>query len=116
LTLTASGQELCKLNKEQLLYMALTENGYQTNNSNLESTSGIKLKNVNKIQTGLWCHGTGSGKWSNGWSLREMNNVVLTIKCNVENGKTYTCYVQETTSAIMSTSSATGRTAIALAN
>jgi hypothetical protein len=116
LTLTASGQELCKLNKEQLLYMALTENGYQTNNSNLESTSGIKLQNVNKIQTGLWCHGTGSGKWSNGWSLREMNNVVLTIKCNLENGKTYTCYVQETTSAIMSTSSATGRTAIALAN
>jgi hypothetical protein len=91
LTLTASGQELCKLNKEQLLYMALTENGYQTNNSTLESTSGIKLQNVNKIQTGLWCHGTGSGKWSNGWSLREMNNVVLTIKCNVENGKTYTC-------------------------
>jgi hypothetical protein len=59
LTLTASGQELCKLNKEQLLYMALTENGYQTNNSALESTSGINLKNVNKIQTGLWCHGTG---------------------------------------------------------
>ena len=116
LTLTASGQELCKLNKEQLLYMALTENGYQTNNSALESTSGINLKNVNKIQTGLWCHGTGSGKWSNGWSLREMNNVVLTIKCNVENNKTYTAYVQETTSAIMSTSSATGRTAIALAN
>ena len=116
LTLTASGQELCKLNKEQLLYMALTENGYQTNNSNLESTSGIKLQNVNKIQTGLWCHGTGSGKWSNGWSLREMNNVVLSVKCTVENGKTYTCYVQETTSAIMSTSSATGRTAIALAN
>lgn len=116
LTLTASGQELCKLGKEQLLYMALTENGYQTSNSSLESTSGINLKNVNKIQTGLWCQGTGSGKWSNGWSLREMNNVQISVKCKVVNGKTYTCYVQETTSAIMSTSSATGRTAIALAN
>ncbi len=116
LTLTASGQELCKLSKEQLLYMSLTENGYQTNNSTLGAEPSIKLQNVNKIQTGLWCHGTGSGKWSNGWSLREMNNVVLTIKCKVEAGKTYTAYVQETTSAIMSTSSATGRTAIALAN
>ena len=116
LTLTASGQELCKLTKEQLLYMSLTENGYQTNNSSLGSQSGILLSNVNKIQTGLWCHGTGSGKWSNGWSLREMNNVVLSIKCTVEADKTYTCYVQETTSAIMSTSSATGRCAIALAN
>ena len=116
LTLTASGQELCKLTKEQLLYMALTENGYQTNNSNLSTEDGVKLLNVNKIQTGLWCHGTGSGKWSNGWSLREMNNVVMSIKCTVAAGNTYTCYVQETTSAIMSTSSATGRTAIALAN
>ncbi len=116
LTLTASGQELCKLSKEQLLYMALTENGYQTNNSDLATASSITLKNVNKIQTGLWCHGTGSGKWSNGWSLREMNNVVLSVKCTVEADRTYTCYVQETTSAIMSTSSATGRTAIALAN
>lgn len=116
LTLTASGQELCKLTKEQLLYMSLTENGYQTNNSNLSTQDGVKLSNVNKIQTGLWCHGTGSGKWSNGWSLREMNNVVLSIKCTVAAGNTYTAYVQETTSAIMSTSSATGRTAIALAN
>jgi hypothetical protein len=116
LTLTASGQELCKLTKEQLLYMSLTENGYQTNNSNLSTEDGVKLLNVNKIQTGLWCHGTGSGKWSNGWSLREMNNVVLSIKCTVAANNTYTCYVQETTSAIMSTSSATGRCAIALAN
>jgi len=116
LTLTASGQELCKLTKEQLLYMSLTENGYQTNNSNLSTEDGVKLLNVNKIQTGLWCHGTGSGKWSNGWSLREMNNVVLSVKCTVAANNTYTCYVQETTSAIMSTSSATGRTAIALAN
>lgn len=116
LTLTASGQELCKLTKEQLLYMSLTENGYQTNNSNLSTQDGVKLSNVNKIQTGLWCHGTGSGKWSNGWSLREMNNVVLSVKCTVAANNTYTCYVQETTSAIMSTSSATGRTAIALAN
>jgi len=116
LTLTASGQELCKLTKEQLLYMSLTENGYQTNNSNLSTEDGVKLLNVNKIQTGLWCHGTGSGKWSNGWSLREMNNVVLSVKCTVAAGNTYTCYVQETTSAIMSTSSATGRCSIALAN
>lgn len=117
-TLLASGQELCKLDADQLKYMRLTHNGFPTNNLayGSETFDPIKLTNAVKIQWGLWSN-AGGGPWSNGVSMREMNNVVAEVECVLEKNATkYTCYCQEVTSCIVSTSSNVGRVAVALSN
>ena len=118
ITLLASGQELCKLNADQLKYMRLTENGYPTNNLAYGASTfdAISLKNVVKVQWGLWAN-AGGGSWTNGVSMRELNNVVAEIECVLAKTTTkYTCYCQEVTSCIVSTSSNVGRVAVALSN
>jgi len=117
-TLLASGQELCKLDADQLKYMRLTENGFPTNNLSYgsESFDPIDLSNAVKIQWGLWAN-AGGGPWTNGVSMREMNNVVAEVECVLAKTATkYTCYCQEVTSCIVSTSSNVGRVAVALSN
>ena len=117
-TLLASGQELCKLDADQLKYMRLTHNGFPTNNLSYgtETFDPIKLTNAVKIQWGLWSN-TGGGPWTNGVSMREMNNVVAEVECVLAKTATkYTCYCQEVTSCIVSTSSNVGRVAVALSN
>jgi len=117
-TLLASGQELCKLDADQLKYMRLTENGFPTNNLSYGTVSfdPIDLSNAVKIQWGLWSN-AGGGPWTNGVSMREMNNVVAEVECVLAKTATkYTCYCQEVTSCIVSTSSNVGRVAVALSN
>jgi len=114
--LTASGQELCDLSDDQLLYMKVSENGWPVNSSYLASDMNdpMVINNVAKIQTGLWTWN--KDVWTNGWSMREMNNVVAEVYCDVPANKKYTCYCEEETSCILSVSSNTGRNAISLAN
>lgn len=114
--LTASGQELCDLSADQLLYMKVSENGFPVNSSYLASgmNDPMSVNNVAKVQTGLWTWD--KNVWTNGFSLREMNNVVAEVYCDVPANKKYTCYCEELTSCILSQSSNTGRNAISLAN
>ena len=123
--LMASGQELCSLTANQLLYMKLSENGWPVNSSYLASQMNdvVKINRVAKIQTGLWSWDKDA--FTNGWSQREMNNVVVEIVCDIPAGdavgagavaRKYTCYCQELTSCILSQSSNTGRNQISLAN
>ena len=114
--LTASGQELCDLTKEQLLYMKVSESGWPVNSSYLASDMNdpVSINRVAKIQTGLWTWD--KDVWTNGWSMREMNNIVAEVYCTVPANKKLTCYCQELTSCILSQSSNTGRNAISLAN
>jgi len=117
-TLLASGQELCQLYADQLQYIRLTENGFPSNNLSYgsESFDPIDLSNAVKIQWGLWAN-AGGGPWTNGVSMREMNNVVAEVECVLnKNATKYTCYCQEVTSCIVSTSSNVGRVAVALSN
>jgi hypothetical protein len=114
--LTASGQELCDLTKEQLLYMKVSQSGWPVNSSYLASQmqDPVSINRVAKIQTGLWSYD--KDVWTNGWSMREMNNIVAEVYCNVPANKKLTCYCQELTSCILSQSSNTGRCAISLGN
>jgi hypothetical protein len=122
LKLMASGQELCSLTANQLLYMKLSENGWPVNSTYLSSAFNdvVKINRVAKIQTGLWSWNKDA--FTNGWSQREMNNVVAEIVCDIPaaaaggGAKKYTCYCQELTSCILSQSSNTGRNQISLAN
>ena len=114
--LTASGQELCDLSEDQLLYMKVSESGWPVNSSYLASQMAdpVSANNVAKIQTGLWTWD--KDVWTNGWSMREMNNIVAEVYCDVDANKKYTCYCQELTSCILSQSANTGRNAISLSN
>ena len=113
ITLTASGQEICKIDAQGNYYSRLTENGYSIVPF-LENS--IKYENVYKIQTGLW-ENSGGGSWSNGWSARELNNLVLKVEAKTDHAtNNYMVYVCETTSTILSTSSNTGRVVNSLVN
>ena len=117
--LSASGQELCDLTAEQLLYMKLSESGWPVNSSYLASQmeDPVNINNVAKIQTGLWTWD--KNVWTNGISLREMNNVLIEVFCDfadTDANKKFTCYCQELTSCILSQSSNTGRNAVSLSN
>jgi nucleoside diphosphate kinase len=57
------------------------------------------INRVAKIQTGLWTWN--KDVWTNGWSMREMNNIVAEVYCNVPANKKLTCYCQELTSCIL---------------
>ena len=117
--MTASGQELCDLTENQLSYMKLSENGWPVNSSYLASQmqDPITVNNVAKVQTGLWTWS--KNVWTNGFSLREMNNVVVEVYVDFEAGdanKKFTCYCQELTSCILSQSANTGRNQVSLSN
>lgn len=117
--LSASGQEICDLTENQLLYMKITENGWPVNSSYLATAMNdpVLANNVAKVQTGLWTYD--KDVWTNGFSLREMNNVIVEVFVDFEGtdaNKKFTCYCQELTSCILSQSSNTGRNAISLSN
>ena len=117
--LSAAGQEICDLTENQLLYMKITENGWPVNSSYLASSMNdpVLANNVAKVQTGLWTYD--KNVWTNGFSLREMNNVLVEVFVDFvagDAGKKFTCYCQELTSCILSQSSNTGRNAVSLSN
>lgn len=112
--LSASGQEICNLSADQLIYMKLTDQGWPLTNSNVgSSTTVIGVDRVAKVQTGVM---TKNHAWTNGFSQREMISCFAEVTCNLTSGKSYTCYVQEKTSAIVSVSSNVGRTQLSLVN
>jgi len=119
-TIEASVQIIAQLDRNASMYSRLTENGYAINalrTGNTE-TNPIGLENCFKIQCGLWEHAT-AGPWSNGYSLREMNNVV--VKAHFSAGVltedvNYDLFVEEECSTVISINSATGRVVNALSN
>jgi hypothetical protein len=114
----ASGQTICEMTYNQSQYSKLTHNGYATSATINGDASPINLENVFKIQTGLWSN-DGGGPWSNAYSLREMNNVL--VKCTFAAGSllanaNYTLFVVEDCSTIISINSSTGRVVNSLSN
>lgn len=114
----ASGQTICEMTYNQSQYSKLTHNGYATSATINGDASPINLENVFKIQTGLWSN-DGGGPWSNAYSLREMNNVI--VKATFAAGEliptaNYTLFVVEDCSTIISINSSTGRVVNSLSN
>jgi hypothetical protein len=113
ITMTASGQEIIKLEKEELFYSKLSMNGW----SCVANETSALVKNVYKIQTGLWEY-SGGGVQSNTMSLRELNNPIINVKFSVTAGagNNFKVIVCEDVLKIYSTTSSTGRMAVALSN
>ena len=113
--LSAAGQEICTITEQQNFYSKLTENGYAVQSSTA-LMQGVGYSNVFKIQTGLW-ENAGGGPMSNGWSLRELNNLTITVEAETLQADTaYELTVCESCATVLSTSSNTGRMTNALSN
>ena len=78
--MTASGQDIFDLRREEFGYSKLCMNGFSVNGS-----SGSSCENVVKIQTGLYEGGLDGGPQSNTMSLRELNNPIITVYFDVTN-------------------------------
>ena len=120
-TLTASGQEIYNLSKVEQQYGRLCENGFSVSTAQ-NSVTGFAnswLKNIVKIQTGLWEY-SGGGSQSNTLSLRELNNPIIEATCNIPqvgtSDEVYEMVVVEDCVKIFSTTSSNGRLNIALSN
>ena len=120
-TLTASGQEIYNLSQVEQQYGRLCENGFSVSTAQ-NSVTGFAnswLKNIVKIQTGLWEY-SGGGSQSNTLSLRELNNPIIEATCNIPQVDTsdevYEMVVVEDCVKIFSTTSSNGRLNIALSN
>jgi hypothetical protein len=109
-SLQASGQTLTELTAEELLYSRLSDNGWASCQDLAASGSG---KNVAKLQVGL----DTSHILTNCLSMRELNSpqMVVTLSGLVD-GTIYAVRVVERTAAIFSTTSSSGRYALALSN
>lgn len=119
--LTASGQEIYNLSKVEQQYGRLCENGFSvsTAQNNVSNFANTWLKNIVKIQSGLWEY-SGGGAQSNTISLRELNNPVIEVTCDIPaigtSNETYEMVVVEDCVKIFSTTSSNGRLNIALSN
>jgi len=114
--MTASGQDIFDLRREEFGYSKLCMNGFSVNGS-----SGSSCENVVKIQTGLYEGGLDGGPQSNTMSLRELNNPIITVYFDVatvdqNNARTYEVDVVEDSLKIVSTVSSSGRMQVALTN
>ena len=111
---TASGQEIFDLEGYELYYAKLCVNGFSTLTSD-ESN----IRNVAKIQTGLWEY-AGGGTQSNTLSLRELNNPIIEVWFQdtfaAAATRNYDVVVVEDAVKIYSTTSATGRVMTSLSN
>ena len=112
---TASGQEICNLSDKDLAYAKVSEDGWAWGASDT-STTGSRLTNVAKFQTGTW----GAYKLSNCFSLRNINAPTIEVSFltigGSTNGREYSVHVVEDCSTIFSISSQTGSVAVALSN
>jgi hypothetical protein len=117
--LTASGQEVCNLDETQLAYGRLDKSGWSTSVSSQNDTGG--LFNVTKVQFGT---NTMHGEIPNALSLRQVNapTVTITFKATIVGAnvtaanRLYKVTVVEDALNVMSTTSATGRYGVSLAN
>lgn len=113
-----SGQEILKLDSGAIQYGKLTENGFSMGQCASDATDTANMRNVAKIQTGLW-ENSGGGKLSNTLSLREINapEIEVTFDSSGQLANTqWRMDVAENCTAIYSTSSAVGRLSLALSN
>jgi hypothetical protein len=113
--MTASGQDIFDLRREEFGYSKLCMNGFSVNGS-----SGSSCENVVKIQTGLYEGGLDGGPQSNTMSLRELNNPIITVYFDVSadtnNSRDFEVDVVEDSLKIVSTVSSSGRMQVALTN
>jgi hypothetical protein len=108
--LEASGQVLTELNAEELLYSRLSDNGWASCQDLASSGTG---RHVAKLQVGL----DTSHILSNCLSMRELNSPQMVVTLTgLTNGTIYAVRVVERTAAIFSTTSSSGRYAMALSN
>lgn len=119
LRMTASGQEIFDLEGVELFYSKLCKNGFSVLTS---SSSTDKIVNIAKIQTGLWEY-AGGGTQSNTLSLRELNNPIIEVwfqdnvaAAGAAGAQDYDVLVMEDAVKVYSTTSSTGRLAVALTN
>ncbi len=128
LTFTASGQEICDLNEQEIVYSRLTADGFSVSPmGGLDIVDSANMRYVAKIQTGLYNH-SGSGPLSGLQSLRELNAPQITVSwdgaalhasipgISTPATTAYRVDVVERCAAIYSVSSATGRLSLALSN
>ncbi len=114
--MTASGQTIFDLRRQEFNYSKLCSNGFSSDGSN-----GSSCENVVKIQTGLYEGGPHGGPQSNTMSLRELNNPIITVffevgALGVPAERKYSVDVVEDAVKIVSTVSSSGRVAVALTN
>ena len=114
--MSASGQTIFDLHRQEFNYSKLCSNGFS-----LDGSNGSSCENVVKIQTGLYEGGPHGGPQSNTMSLRELNNPIITVFFSVVSLGTpaerkYTVDVVEDAVKIVSTVSSSGRVAVALTN
>ena len=113
--MTASGQDIFDLRREEFGYSKLCMNGFSVNGS-----SGSSCENVVKIQTGLYEGGLDGGPQSNTMSLRELNNPIITVYFDVtadaNNSRNFEVDIVEDSLKIVSTVSSSGRMQVALTN
>ena len=113
--MTASGQDIFDLRREEFGYSKLCMNGFSVN-----GTSGSSCQNVVKVQTGLYEGGLDGGPQSNTMSLRELNNPIITVYFDVtadtNNSRDFEVDIVEDSLKIVSTVSSSGRMQVALTN
>ena len=114
--MTASGQTIFDLRRQEFNYSKLCSNGFSSDGCN-----GSSCENVVKIQTGLYEGGPHGGPQTNTMSLRELNNPIITVYFSVVSlaspaERKYSVDVVEDAVKIVSTVSSSGRGAVALTN
>lgn len=114
--MTASGQTIFDLRRQEFNYSKLCTNGFSTDGSN-----GSSCENVVKIQTGLYEGGPNGGPQTNTMSLRELNNPIISVFFSVAAlgspaERKFSVDVVEDALKIVSTVSSSGRVAVALTN
>jgi len=113
--MTASGQDIFDLRREEFGYSKLCMNGFSVN-----GTSGSACQNVVKVQTGIYEGGLDGGPQSNTMSLRELNNPIITVYFDVtadaNNSRNFEVDIVEDSLKIVSTVSSSGRMQVALTN
>lgn len=111
-TMLASGQEICKLDNQQLSYARLSKDGWSERVDQTVTTDGVNVGNVAKIQLGL----NSKQMMTNALSLREINNGQIIVDFTADGAATWEVCVVERVLAVYATSSSSGRYQLALAN
>lgn len=112
-TMLGSGQEICKLDNQQLAYARLSKDGWSESVDVTTGGSGVNTHNVAKIQLGL----NSKQMMTNALSLREINNGQIVVEWTHNADATdWEVSVVERVLAVYATSSSSGRYQLALAN
>ena len=113
-TFLGSGQEICKLDDQQLAYARLSKDGWSESVDVTTTGSGVNVNHVAKIQLGL----NSKQMMTNALSLREINNgqIVVEWTTGTATATNWEVCVVERVLAVYATSASSGRYSLALAN